>query len=128
MRVLCVGVKPNLLEMVNVALQLRWPEAKLLEAVQARRGLEMIATESPDLVILQLGPESEMSLTDTIRELRQFSEVPLIVWEHDESRAEVAWALELGADDFIESSCGFTELVAHMVAIMRRFRVAPEWA
>lgn len=124
MRVLCIGLNTDVLEMVTVAVRLRWPDAHIFEEKSSRRGLDLIEAETPDLVLLS-GARSDLSLMETIQELRRFSEVPLMVWEHDGGELEVVKALELGADDYIRPPHGFIELVARMVALMRRLQPAP---
>lgn len=122
MRVLCIGLTPRVLEMVSLALRLRWPDAQIVEAAEARRGLGLVKAADPVLVLLQSATDSDMPLMDTIGELRSFSEVPLMVWERVGGEAEAVEALELGADDYIRPPCGFIEVVARIVALLRRLR------
>jgi len=121
---LFIGLDPQTLEMVTLALRLRWPDARALVATEARRGLDMVETENPDLVLMQ--PNfSDMSLSGAIKELRLFSDLPLIVYGQEESgEMEAVSALELGADDYIRPPCGFMELVARVVALLRRMQYA----
>ena len=121
MKVLLTGVDPRTSEMVVLSLRLRWPDARALVATQAADGVDMVEQESPDVVILQ--PNfSDMSLSEAIREIRRFSDVPLVVLGQEGDEREAVKALELGADDYIRTPCGFVELVARVVALLRRLQ------
>ncbi len=122
MRVLCIGLVPKVQEAVTVSLRLRWPDVNVTETPEIRPGLDTVEAEAADLVLLQTDPRSGMSLLDAIRELRQFSEVPLMVWEMDGGEVELVKALEFGADDYIRLPVGPIELIARMVALLRRLR------
>lgn len=121
MRILCIGLNTDALELVTVAICLRWPDAEIREAKISQEGLDMVGAENPDLVLLS-GAASGLSLTESIRELRRFSEVPLMVWEQDGGEVEAVKALELGADDYIRPQYGFVEILARIVALMRRLQ------
>ena len=121
MRILCIGLNTDALELVTVAIGLRWPDAEIREAKISQEGLDMVGADNPDLVLLS-GAASGLSLTESIRELRRFSEVPLMVWEQDGGEVEAVKALELGADDYIRPQYGFVEILARIVALMRRLQ------
>ena len=64
-------------------------------------GLELVKEESPDLVLLR--PDfPDKSLSEIIRELRAFSDVPLVVLNHQINELEPVTALEAGADEYIQ--------------------------
>jgi DNA-binding response OmpR family regulator len=119
MKVLLIGVDPNNAEMVVLSLRLRWPDTRPLVATQAREGVDLVERELPDVIIVQ--PSfTDMSLSQVIVEIRGFSEIPLVVLGEDGGQQEAIKALELGADDYIRSPYGFVELVARVVALLRR--------
>ena len=74
---------------------------------------------SPEAVILDL-VLPDMSGTDVCRELRTWSEVPVIVLSAvGDERAKVA-ALDAGADDYVTKLFGIDELLARLRAALRR--------
>ena len=78
MKVVFVGTDPRIAEIATLALQPWWPETNPLVATSAAEGLELVEEESPDVVLLH--PDfTDMSLYKVIRELRCFSNVPLLV-------------------------------------------------
>ncbi|MFH1560078.1 MAG: response regulator transcription factor [Chloroflexota bacterium] len=119
MKILLIGTDLPTSEMAVLSLRLRWPEARAVIATKGAEGVDMVERELPDVVILQ--PNfTDMSLSEAIEEIRRFSEIPLLVLWRENGEAEAVKALEVGADDYIRSPYGFVELVARVMAVMRR--------
>ena len=119
MKAVFIGTDSKTAEMAGLSLRLRWPDAPPMTATQALPGLEAVELESPDVVILH--PSfSDMSLSECIRELRRFSNVPLLVLGHEGGEMEVVTALEAGADEYVPLPCDMTELMARVWALLRR--------
>src|SRR5262249_16101838 len=91
---------------------------RVVEAEDATGALRSLATEKPDLVILDLGLPDKSGL-ELIGEIRKTSPVPIVVLSarHDE-RSKVA-ALDLGADDYVSKPFGMAELMARLRAALR---------
>ncbi len=121
MKVLFIGTELEKVEKVHLAVRLRWPDAVVLVASEVDEGVDIVERETPDVVIHQASPDDKQ-LTQFIGELRGFSDVPLIVLEPEGGGGEMqeVKALEAGADDYIRHTAGFIDLVARMVALMRR--------
>lgn len=79
----------------------------------------MIATEPPDLIILDLMLPG-LSGLDLCRELRQSSGVPIIMLTAKGEETDRVIGLELGADDYLGKPFGSRELVARIKALLRR--------
>jgi two-component system KDP operon response regulator KdpE len=91
---------------------------QVLEAGDARKGLALVASARPDIVILDLGLP-DMDGLDVIKALRKVSAVPIVVLSsRDDEKAKVA-ALDLGADDYVTKPFGAEELVARLRAALR---------
>ena len=123
MKVLCIGTDPEAAEKVNLGARLRWPDAKVQVVLEPRSGLEAVRDQWPDVVMFQ----SDLGGTPVekfIRGLRAFSDVPLIVLEPPSPAGDLdeVNALESGADDYIRRSAGIIDIVARMVAVVRRAR------
>lgn len=92
---------------------------RVFETETVRQGLVDAATRRPDLVIADLGlPDGDG--TDLIRELRGWSQVPVIVLSARSDEQDKVRALDAGADDYIEKPFGVSELLARVRANMRR--------
>jgi DNA-binding response OmpR family regulator len=82
-------------------------------------GLELAVTESPDVVLLDLGLPDVGGL-QLLAMLRGVSAVPVIVvTAQDDDRAVVA-ALDAGADDYVVKPFGIETVAARIRAVLRR--------
>ena len=106
-------------EQLGLALRLRWPDLRPLIASEGRVGLEVIEREEPDISII-CENLSDLTVWETIKEIRLFSDVPIIVALESQGEMDVVKALEHGADDFIRLPCNLTEFMARAVALLRR--------
>jgi two-component system KDP operon response regulator KdpE len=92
---------------------------EVVEAGSGEEGLTMVANHRPDLVVLDLGLPGIDGLT-TLRTLRAFSTVPVVVLTvNGELRDKVA-AFEAGADDYMTKPFEPEELCARSRAQLRR--------
>jgi len=89
------------------------------EAPTGKQGLVEAATRKPDLVIVDLGlPDTDG--IDVIRELRSWTELPVIVLSARTQEEEKVAALDAGADDYLTKPFGVSELMARIRAHLRR--------
>jgi two-component system KDP operon response regulator KdpE len=103
----------------------RTSEYGVLEAANGEDALTMIASERPDLVVLDLRLPGIDGL-ETLRHLRSFSAVPVIVLTVvDDLRTKLA-ALDSGADDYVVKPFEPKELLARARAQLRRSAARPE--
>ena len=89
------------------------------EADGVKRGLVEAGTRHPDLVILDLGlPDGDG--VDLIRDLREWSDVPVLVLSARTSEEDKIGALDAGADDYLVKPFSSGELLARVRAHLRR--------
>ena len=121
MKVMCFGTDSPSIEQIQLAIRFRWPDASFLIAPAHDDALALIESEGADLVVV-LASNSRVSVPAFCAELRGFSDVPLIVIGDAEAEnfLDEVKALEAGADDYIRSTAGLAELVARVVALIRR--------
>lgn len=92
---------------------------QVFEADTAARGLVETGTRQPALVILDLGlPDRDGQ--EVIRDLRGWSQVPIVVLSARTDEAEKVAALDAGADDYLVKPFGVPELLARVRAQLRR--------
>lgn len=92
---------------------------RVLEASTAREGLDITAAERPDLIVLDLGlPDG--SGEDVCRELRSWTQVPILVLSARHSDAEKVALFDAGGDDYVTKPFSPGELKARVRALLRR--------
>src|SRR4051812_34278074 len=91
---------------------------RVITAENAAGALAMIATEKPDVVVLDLGLPDRSGF-DVITETRKQSPVPIIVLSARADERSKVEALDLGADDYIAKPFGMAELMARIRAALR---------
>lgn len=123
MKMVFIGTEPRTAEMITLTVRLRWPDCIPVVTTTAVEGIERIEIESPELVIMQ-PTFSDMTLSQTITEMRRFSNVPLMVLSNQGDETEVVSALESGADDYVRMPCSFMEIVARLFALIRRVNLS----
>jgi two-component system KDP operon response regulator KdpE len=95
------------------------------EAKTGHEGLNQVARERPDLVLLDLGLPDIDGL-EVIRQLREWSQVPIIVLTACGRDAEKVTALEAGADDYLTKPFSVSELVARIRVALRHAAHGPD--
>ena len=89
------------------------------------RVVEDILRANPDLVLLDLtlpGTDGQF----VCRELRQQSEVPIIVLTSRTTEIDEVMSMTMGADDFIPKPYSARVLMARIQALLRRTQAAPD--
>lgn len=91
----------------------------ILEAPNARTALELIGSDRPDLVLLDLGLP-DMQGHDLLEKLRgDAPDLPIVILSSRTDEAGIVKALELGADDYVTKPFGTRELVARIRVALR---------
>ena len=92
---------------------------RLLEAPTGREGIDLAATERPDLIVLDLGLP-DIRGVDVCREIRSWSRAPIVVLSARHSDEEKVQLLNAGADDYVTKPFSTVEFVARVRAQLRR--------
>jgi two-component system KDP operon response regulator KdpE len=93
--------------------------SRVLEAANAREGLDLAAANKPDLVVLDLGLPDEDG-KQVCSELRKWFNGAILVLSARHSDAEKIDLLNGGADDYLTKPFNTLELKARAVALLRR--------
>jgi two-component system KDP operon response regulator KdpE len=91
------------------------------EAEKASEALKALTVHPPDLMLLDLGLPDGDGL-DVIKELRGWSQLPVIVLSARGQEQDKVSALELGADDYLTKPFGAAELLARIGVALRHSR------
>ena len=119
MKTLVIEDSPQIIEAISLCFELRWPEVTIIFARKGTEGTEMVETESPDMVILDLGLPDIDGFT-VLRDIRSFSDVPILILTVRGDEIDKVKGLELGADDYVVKPFNHAELLARMKAVLRR--------
>src|SRR5215469_14697498 len=90
--------------------------------IEARNGddaLEMVRKERPELVLLDVNMPGKSGL-ETCREIRDGSDVAIIMLTVRNTEHDKVMALDAGADDYVVKPFGMEELLARIRAALRR--------
>jgi two-component system KDP operon response regulator KdpE len=93
--------------------------ARVIEAATGAAGIDLAAAERPNLVILDLGLPDTTGLM-VCREIRGWSNVPILVLSARHTDSEKVELLDAGADDYLTKPFSTPELLARARALLRR--------
>ena len=119
MKVLLIEDNSEIVDIVTITLQLRWAEVTLISTFLGNEGVELAKTEQPDLIMLDLGLP-DIDGFQVLRQIRDFSDVPVVILTVRGEEMDKIKGLELGADDYIIKPFSPGELLARMKALLRR--------
>ena len=118
-RVLIVEDDKNIRKFIQTIL-----EANDYDVIATETGKEaysLITSRCPDVVILDLGLP-DMDGMKILKEVRAWSNMPIIVVSARDHEKDKVEALDMGADDYITKPFGTSELLARIRAAIRHFR------
>lgn len=114
--ILVIDDEPQIRRFLQIAL-----EAEKYEVITANagsEGLAALALNQPALVILDLGLP-DLSGLEVLRDLRQWSQVPVIILSVQDQESQKVRALDLGANDYLTKPFGVQELLARIRNALR---------
>lgn len=91
---------------------------KVLKAYTGKDGLSQLTSFCPDLVLLDLGLP-DMDGIEVIRQVRNWTTIPIIVISARSQETEKVISLDLGADDYITKPFGTSEMLARIRTALR---------
>ena len=94
-----------------------------LEASTLREARQLAVSEKPALILLDLGLPDGDGLT-LVKEVREWSRVPILVLSARGREDDKVLALDAGADDYLTKPFGTNELFARMRVALRRMRMS----
>ena len=116
-RILVVDDEPRMIGFIRMNLELE--DHQVVEAHSGLDALDAIRTQLPDLVLLDV-MMPDLDGFETLRMLREFSDIPVIMLTAKGEENDKVYGLELGADDYITKPFGPRELSSRIKAIFRR--------
>jgi two-component system KDP operon response regulator KdpE len=117
--IVIIDDEPQIRKVLSIALESS--DFKVVEAENGNNGVVQTATNHPQLVILDLGLPDRDGLS-VIKELRTWTDIPIIILSVRNSEEDIVKALDLGADDYLTKPFNTSELLARIRANIRRMQ------
>ncbi|MBN9408291.1 MAG: response regulator [Burkholderiales bacterium] len=115
-RVLVIDDEPQIRKLIDISL--RSQGYLTLLAATGHEGLSLLAGKGADIVVLDLGlPDRDGA--EVLRELRQWSRVPVLVLTVRSAEDEKVALLDAGANDYVTKPFGVGELMARIRVLLR---------
>jgi two-component system KDP operon response regulator KdpE len=108
-----------------LSITLEAADYRVVEADTAKDGIVQVATTHPQLVILDIGLP-DIDGFNVVKELRTWTNIPIIILSVNNSEEDVVKALDLGADDYLTKPFNTSELLARIRANIRRIQQPTE--
>jgi two-component system KDP operon response regulator KdpE len=118
-QVLVVDDEPLILRFLQY--NLRLAGYTVFTATTGTEGLRLTETQSPDLVLLDLGLP-DMDGLEVLRQLRRQADMPVIIITARDDEESMVAGLNLGADDYLTKPFSGRALQARIDAVLRRYR------
>jgi two-component system KDP operon response regulator KdpE len=116
-RILVVDDDPLVVNLVKINLERAGYQ--VLSAAEGREAVECVASELPDLVILDL-MLPDLDGYEVCRGIREFSLTPVIMLTAKGEQVDKLRGFEVGADDYLTKPFAPAELLARVGAVLRR--------
>jgi two-component system KDP operon response regulator KdpE len=118
--VLVVDDEPRMIGFIRMNLEIEGHQ--VIEAHSGIEALEAIRTKLPDVVLLDV-MMPDLDGFETLRMLREFSNIPVIMLTAKGEENDKVYGLELGADDYVTKPFGPRELSSRIRAVLRRAEI-----
>jgi two-component system, OmpR family, KDP operon response regulator KdpE len=116
-RVLIVDDEPAIRKFLRVTLASQ--SFMVIEAASGQEALEKIASDKPDIVILDIGLP-DINGIEMTGLLRKWTQIPIIILSVRGAESDKIAALDAGADDYLTKPFSVGELLARLRANLRR--------
>jgi two-component system, OmpR family, KDP operon response regulator KdpE len=122
-KILVVDDEPDVVESVRLGFTLQWRDVDVLGAGEGQAALDVVEREHPDIVLLDVGLPG-IDGYEVLRQIRAFSDVPVVMLTARDDAMDKVKGLELGADDYVTKPFNHLELLARVKAVLRRLEMA----
>ncbi|MFN2198618.1 MAG: response regulator [Anaerolineales bacterium] len=123
-KILIVDDEPKLIHLVREILMATGYE--VLAASRGDQAVKAAAVEQPDLILLDVQLSGRLNGYLVAEQIREFSDVPIIMLTIKSSQADLLRGFEVGADDYITKPFNAKELLARIRAVLKRTQGATQ--
>src|SRR5262245_4578207 len=123
MRILVVDDEARMINFIRMNLELEG--VQVFGALNGVEALDQVRKHIPDLILLDV-MMPQLDGFETLRALREFSSVPVVMLTAKSEEDDVIRGLELGADDYITKPFSVRVLTSRIKAVLRRIQSETE--
>lgn len=116
-RIVVIDDEPQLRRLLDISLRAQGYKVAL--AASGNEGLQLLATQGADLVVLDIGLP-DIDGHEVLRDLRGWSHVPVLMLSVRADEVEKVAALDAGANDYVTKPFGTQELMARIRVLLRQ--------
>ena len=124
MRALIIDNDQEIAEAVSLTFGMTWPDSETISATSGDAGIYLAGSEWPSLVIQEIDLPDMDGFT-ICKEIRRFSDVPIIMLTQRSKEGDVVRGLQVGADDYIIKPFRGLVFMAKVKAVLRRAEPTP---
>jgi DNA-binding response OmpR family regulator len=121
-KILVIEDDREVVETILLIFKYHWPEAEVIFSYLGEPGVEMVRTENPDALILDIGLP-DISGFEVMKKIRLFSSLPIVVLTAHSAEDEIVKALEEEATDYVIKPFRHRELLARVQSHVNRWKV-----
>lgn len=119
MKILVVDDDKNVVEAITIGFQLQWQDVEVITASDGDKGLAAFFEHNPNVVLLDVMMPYKDGFS-VLKEIRQSSDVPILMLTARGEELDKVKGLEAGADDYLTKPFSHLELFARIRAVLRR--------
>jgi len=127
LKILVIEDSKEIVEAISLCLELRWPGVEIVPTPMGKQGIALAKTELLDVIMLDIGLP-DIDGFEVLKDIRSFSNVPIIIVTVRDEEIDKVKGLELGADDYITKPFSHMELLARIQAVLRRLQMPEDKA
>jgi two-component system KDP operon response regulator KdpE len=117
-KILIVDDEPKLVRLVREVLTATG--FTVLATASGEEAISMVALEQPDLLVLDIVLSGETDGYKVAHQVREFSNVPIIMLTAKARESDLLRGFECGADDYLTKPFSSKELLARVQALLKR--------
>jgi two-component system, OmpR family, response regulator VicR len=109
----------RIIGVLKLTIKMRWPLAIFVTCQTGQDGILLVEKEKPSLIMLDLGLPDIDGL-EVLKQIRTFSDTPVVILTVRREERDIVEGLELGADEYIVKPFRQMEILARIQCIIRR--------
>jgi DNA-binding response OmpR family regulator len=125
MKIAIIEGDPDTVESICLTLSRSLPKCQIVSTNLGEIGIKLVDKESPDIVIIDL-ELPDMSSFDVLRQIRLFSQVPIIILTTEAAETAKLMAIDMEPYDYIAKPFGQLQLLSLIESRIRDNKLPPK--